>query len=155
MPVCGNLYHHAVEIFLKAGLSRKYPMRDLANRNKFGHCLPKIWKAFKADFASLALRQFDTVITTLQKWDEIRYPDKVLQEGAQMVVVWVEDTSHTAPSSPPRYEVNGATIDNFVITIFGVLQKLPGRYKYRVNSNPPLRELLTRYNTGAEQIWGE
>jgi hypothetical protein len=65
-----------------------------------------------------------------------------------MVVVWVEDTSHTAPSSPPRYEVNGATIDSFVITIFDVLQKLPGRYKYRVNSNPPLRELLTRYNTG-------
>jgi hypothetical protein len=155
MPVCGNLYHHAVELFLKAGLSRKYSMRDLANRHKFGHCLPKIWEAFKADFASPALRQFDTVITTLQKWDEIRYPDKVLQEGAQMVVVWVEDTSYTAPSSPPRYEVNGETIDSFVITIFDVLQKLPGRYKYRVNSNPPLRELLTRYNTGAEQIWGE
>jgi hypothetical protein len=59
MPVCGNLYHHAVELFLKAGLSRKYSMRDLANRHKFGHCLPKIWAAFKADFASPALRQFD------------------------------------------------------------------------------------------------
>jgi hypothetical protein len=58
MPVCGNLYHHAVELFLKAGLSRKYSMRDLANRHKFGHCLPKIWEAFKADFASPALRQF-------------------------------------------------------------------------------------------------
>jgi hypothetical protein len=73
-------------MFLKAGLARKYSMRDLANRNKFGHCLPKIWESFKADFASPALRQFDALITTLQKWDEIRYPDKVLQEGAQMVV---------------------------------------------------------------------
>jgi hypothetical protein len=154
MPVCGNLYHHAVEMFLKAGLSRKYSMRDLANRNKFGHCLPKIWEAFTADFASPALRQFDTVITNLQKWDEIRYPDKVLREGAAMSVEWVEKTSHTSPSSPPRYEVNGTAIDNFVKTIFEVLQKLPGRYTSRVNSNPDLRELLTRYHTEAEQIWG-
>jgi hypothetical protein len=155
MPVCGNLYHHAVEMFLKAGLCRKYSMRDLANRNRFGHCLPNLWETFKADFASAALRRFDTVITTLQKWHEIRYPNKILQEGAQMVVVWVEDTAHTTVSSPPGYEVNGTTIDNFVITILDILRKIPANYKYRVNSNAPMRELLTRYNKGAEQIWGE
>src|SRR5216683_7273147 len=70
MPVCGNLYHHAVEMFLKAGLSRNNSQRDLANRNKFGHCLPKLWETFNADFASPALRPFDTMINTLQKWDE-------------------------------------------------------------------------------------
>jgi hypothetical protein len=153
VPVCGNLYHHAVEMFLKAGLSRKYSLDDL--QKNFRHSLPKLWEAFKADFASSALPQYDAVMTTLQKWDEIRYPNKVLQKGAQMVVVWVENTSHSMPSSPPRYEVNGAVIDNLVSTIFEVLQKLPGLYKSRVNANSHLRELLTRYYTGAEKIWGE
>jgi hypothetical protein len=136
MPVCGNLYHHAVEMFLKAGLCRKYSLDEVY---KFQHNLPKLWDAFKADFTSSALLQFDSVIPTLQKWHEIRYPDKLLQEGAHMEVVWVEieDTSHITPlSSLSRYEVNGPAMDNFVITILGVLQKLLTRYKYRVNLRP-------------------
>lgn len=158
MPVCGNLYHHAVEMFLKSGISRKHSMRDLANPNKFGHCLPKLWKAFRIDFVSPALQQFDTVITTLQKWDDIRYPDKVLAEGALMSIEWADalpppPSPHQFLPSPPAYNVNGAAIDNFVKTIFEVLQRLPGQYKGRVNSNPHLREILTRYHTGAEQIW--
>jgi hypothetical protein len=153
MPVCGNLYHHAVEMFLKAGLCRKYSLDEVY---KFQHDLPKLWDEFKADFTSPALLQFDSVIPTLQKWHEIRYPDKLLQEGAQMEVVWVqiEDTSHIAPSSSlPRYEVNGPAMDNFVITILDVLQKLLTRYKYHVNFDPQLREILTRYHTKAAQMW--
>jgi len=153
MPVCGNLYHHAVEMFLKAGLSRKYSLDEVY---KFQHDLPKLWDAFKADFTSPALLQFDSVIRTLQKWHEIRYPDKLLQKGAHMEVVWVEieDTSHIAPSSSlPRYEVNGPAMDNFVITILDVLQKLLTRYKYRVNFDQSLRAILTRYHTKAAQMW--
>jgi hypothetical protein len=71
MPLCGNLYHHAVEMFLKAGLSRNPEYSLDVLKNKFKHRLPKFWGAFRADFASPALRQFDTVITTLQKWDDI------------------------------------------------------------------------------------
>jgi hypothetical protein len=37
LPVCGNLYHHSLEMFLKAGLSRHLSLRDLQNR--FGHRL--------------------------------------------------------------------------------------------------------------------
>jgi hypothetical protein len=37
LPVCGNLYHHTLEMFLKAGLSRKYSLREL--QKKFGHRL--------------------------------------------------------------------------------------------------------------------
>jgi hypothetical protein len=37
MPVCGNLYHHALEMFLKAGLSRKYSLAEL--KSKFVHKL--------------------------------------------------------------------------------------------------------------------
>jgi hypothetical protein len=157
MPVCGNLYHHAVEMFLKTGLCRNYSLSDLASPKKFGHCLPKLWKAFNADFASTTLRQFDTVIPTLQRWKDIRYPDKVLREGAVMEVVWVENTFPIFPTaeskSPPRYQVNGKELDKFVITTFAILQKSSVKYKYIVNNNAALREILTRYNADAEQIW--
>ena len=40
LPTCGNLYHHALEMFLKAGLSRRYAPKNL---KKFGHNLQKMW----------------------------------------------------------------------------------------------------------------
>ena len=37
LPVCGNLYHHSLEMFLKAGLSRHITLDDLKHPRKFGH----------------------------------------------------------------------------------------------------------------------
>jgi hypothetical protein len=48
MPVCGNLYHHALEMFLKAP----------APQNERPRPVP-IWDAFKAEFPSTALLQFN------------------------------------------------------------------------------------------------
>src|SRR5689334_128947 len=45
LPVCGNLYHHSLEMFLKAGLSRHITLDDLKNQRKFGHDLRKLWPA--------------------------------------------------------------------------------------------------------------
>jgi hypothetical protein len=96
------------------------------------------------------------MIITLERWDEIRYPDKVLQAGAMMEVEWIESVPQPVlPPPSPKYKVNGTEVDDFVITIFDALQKLPQRYKYQVNSNPKLWEILTRYNSKAEQIWAE
>jgi hypothetical protein len=43
-PVAGNLLHHAIEHFLKGGLSKT---KSLAELKRLGHSLPKIWAAFK------------------------------------------------------------------------------------------------------------
>jgi hypothetical protein len=48
MPVCGNLFHHAVEMLLKGGLARKRPLGDL--KENMGHRLKKLWREFKTDF---------------------------------------------------------------------------------------------------------
>jgi hypothetical protein len=40
MPVCGNLFHHAVEMMLKAGLARK--QRKLAELECMRHSLKKL-----------------------------------------------------------------------------------------------------------------
>src|ERR1700694_886065 len=73
LPVCGNLYHHALEMFLKAGLSRKHLLSELRS-NKFGHKLINTWDAFKADFPSPALAQFDMTISDIDDFEDIRYP---------------------------------------------------------------------------------
>ena len=80
--VCGNLYHHALEMFLKSGLSQ---IRSLPELKKFQHKLVNIWNAFKADFPA-ALSQFDKTITELADFEEIRYPDEVLKNGAQIII---------------------------------------------------------------------
>jgi hypothetical protein len=59
-PVCGNLYHHAIEMLLKAGLSQKLSLSEL---KEFRHKLPKLWKRFKSEFPSID--QFDDVIVKL------------------------------------------------------------------------------------------
>ena len=54
--VCGNITHHAVEMFLKGGLAR---YRTLSELRAMGHNLKKIWRAFKTDFPILPC--FDTI----------------------------------------------------------------------------------------------
>jgi hypothetical protein len=46
-PVCGNLLHHAVEMFLKGYVAHR--ARPSLRRKKFRHRLPELWQAFKAE----------------------------------------------------------------------------------------------------------
>src|SRR5947209_1571333 len=73
MPVAGNLMHHAVEHFLKGGLAKTVSLDDM--KKKLGHKLPKIWDAFKMQANDPTLARFDEVVSTLNEFEEIRYPD--------------------------------------------------------------------------------
>jgi hypothetical protein len=69
--VCGTLFHHAVEMILKAGL-----LRERGNLNKMRHHhLKSLWKAFKKEFPDPRLTKHDQTISRLDKFEEIRYPD--------------------------------------------------------------------------------
>jgi hypothetical protein len=46
IPITGNLLHHAVEMFLKGGLSKNGS--SLVDLKKMNHNLPNIWAKFKA-----------------------------------------------------------------------------------------------------------
>jgi hypothetical protein len=75
MPVCGNLFHHAVEMFLKYILVRAgYSQVQL--RNYFRHHLKKLWREFKKIQNDPSLARFDKLISGLDKVDELRYPGK-------------------------------------------------------------------------------
>src|SRR5262249_52873380 len=78
----GNLFHHAVEMILKGKLSQTVPLRDLSDRKKFHHSLAKCWEAFKALFPTENLAEFDPMIAELDKFENIRYPEKLYTHGA-------------------------------------------------------------------------
>jgi hypothetical protein len=88
VPVCGNLYHHALELLLKAGLSQNHSLKELGKK-PFSHDLSNLWNTFKAEFPSTELPQFDPTIADIDDFEDIRYPDKVLKNGATMRVEFV------------------------------------------------------------------
>jgi hypothetical protein len=77
MPIYGNLLHHAVEMFLKTALLGVLSLKQMASK-EYGHNLEALWKEFKAKEAAPALDQFDSMISALNLFENLRYPDKVL-----------------------------------------------------------------------------
>ena len=146
--VCGNLYHHSLEMFLKAGLSRKYSLREL--RQRFGHKLIVIWNAFKADFPSPTLLEFDATIADIAGFEDIRYPDRVLKYGVQIRIDDRSVTQQTTPSSPPEYKLDFYEIDRLVGAIFDVSSLNP--LFFTMGLKPDVQAMLARDNPVAAQL---
>jgi hypothetical protein len=80
-PVAANILHHAVEMFLKAGLcahttedERKFQLR---------HNLREIWRAFKSHYdPEEKLAGFDDCVQELHNYEDIRYPEGMMRPGA-------------------------------------------------------------------------
>lgn len=106
MPARTNLMHHAVEMFLKGTLSQASTLEELRN---LGHNLNKIWAKFATALADARLASFDSAIRALHKFERLRYPDAVIQEG--MVCRFELYREHIVPpeaggvaaAGPPEY----------------------------------------------------
>ena len=96
-PVLANLLHHAVELFLKACLAYDDPVeriREYGNRKTgYRHNLPLLWKEFKKRNPAVIRPEFDAIIDALHKFDEIRYPEQLIDGGATIItdIFAVED----------------------------------------------------------------
>ena len=69
VPVAGNLLHHAIEMFLKGGLA---PVADLNELRRLGHNVPNMWRLFKERLGQRELDRFDSVITSVNAFEELR-----------------------------------------------------------------------------------
>jgi hypothetical protein len=85
MPVCGSLFHHAVEMILKGGLARKHKLSDLKD---MGHNLKVLWRAYKAAFPDSTLKRHDKTISGLNKFEDIRYPDSNQTHAMAVTAAW-------------------------------------------------------------------
>ena len=151
--ICGNLYHHAIEMYLKAGLSRRFSLKDL--KNKFSHRLNDIWKEFKGDFSSPELSEFDQSITDLARFEDIRYPDTILKMGALIRIDYNSARTpppqlSTPPQPEPEYKVDFYEMDRLIGTIFKVSKLNP--LFFTTGLKPEVQEMLARGNPVADQI---
>ena len=136
-PVTGNLFHHAVELYLKGALARRgWDLNTL--RSKFGHHLPKLWAQFKSEWSNRELARFDQSIEDLHRREHIRYPDYLLKEG---MASWIEFTRHNVeihtPMTPelPQYVVVVDEIDELTRVILETCGLNPEFFSASMNSS--------------------
>ena len=119
VPVSGNLLHHAVEMILKGVLSVHYSPEQL---RVDGYSLPKLWDKFRQRHEMGQTSDHGKLITELQAFEDIRYPDKIILNGASMSVGF-GDTARTERSDAlggvePEYAVDVCKVDCLIATIF-------------------------------------
>jgi hypothetical protein len=74
--ISGNLFHHAVEMLLKAGLAKKG--KSLDEMKRMGYDLKSLWRAFKAEYGGSELERHNGTVNRLNKHEYIRYPNPAL-----------------------------------------------------------------------------
>jgi hypothetical protein len=139
MPVSGNLFHHAIEMILKAGIITHSVTMPFATTQKqlrsLSHDLDKIWKAFQACYPDATLGAFDPLIVDLDRWEDIRYPDPNTFTGAAGIAMSVvhrkgENPSTTSPSGTTvEYYLKLEECDELIKTLWHVLDFTPAYFQ--------------------------
>jgi len=151
IPVCGNLFHHAVEMLLKGGLAKK---RKLSELEKMRHRLKVLWRQFKLDFPDPALERHDKTISLLDKFEAIRYPAAILKSGMGAGAQW----SGPAPSvtvrgpglkTPKQYTIVVSDIDDLVADVFRASSWNPGAF---IGTNRAAKQAIKRRNKHANYL---
>jgi hypothetical protein len=116
VPIAGNLAHHAIEMFLKAALVETTTEKE---RIALGHNLQRIWQQYKTLTWNAALDKFDQTITDLDKFEDIRYPERTIRYGMTLEAGLVRNLSSIKRTQPePRYELALEELDELVKLIF-------------------------------------
>jgi len=127
-PITGSLFHHAIEMQIKARLSQTHTLEELS-RKPFGHRLFSLWDAFKAEFSDEELDEFDSVISLLDEFEELRYPDSILKNGASvMLQITAPVTAHLSnlgSIAVPEYTLVLNDIDRLFARILQVSSRNP------------------------------
>jgi len=154
-PVAGNILHHAIEQFLKGSLTKTKSLQKLKDLN---HNFPKIWGAFKGQANDASLVRFDDMISKLDKFERLRYPDSVVNKGALVNINITKaaaadvaamaknaDPQHNPASSLPDYRFCLEEIDELVPLIFAATSLEPKGY-FRMGFKPAAWEYLVKDN---------
>jgi len=149
MPVSGNLIHHAVEMMLKGRLTHTLTLAQMA-APPYRHCLPRIWQAFKALFPGEDLTRFDQFIDLLHDFDSIRYPDRIMRQGAQMAVGFVTENrmgGHDPARPEPSYRLSITDLDDMLNALFRHCSINPQAYLHAYND---AAEVIRRHNVSCQ-----
>jgi hypothetical protein len=127
LPVAGNLFHHAVELYLKGDLCQHLARRQL---KVHGHKLRRLWKSYKAMHGLIGPSAHDALIKQLDKFERIRYPDSITDRGmTAAIAVSGPDPLASIPvggaAATPRYVIIVNDIDQLVRAVFDTTSQNP------------------------------
>jgi hypothetical protein len=113
--ICGNLFHHAVEMLLKAGLANRG--KTLPDLESMGHNLKKLWREYKNDHPEADLERHNKTINRLNKHEEIRYPNPRLG-SIGLSLQWSGEPAEVKTfgglRTPKQYAIVVSDIDDLV-----------------------------------------
>ena len=136
LPVAGNLLHHSIEMYLKGALSEWTPLEKLRDMQ---HNLPRLWKAFKDRLEDHRLDAFDSTINELHRFERIRYPDRLISEGAESTISLRSDMRVRSESGGllplPSYNLVLEDADQLVKNIFEKAHANPPFYTQRLGEH--------------------
>jgi hypothetical protein len=133
LPIAGNLFHHAVEMLLKGALCKHLTKEEIW---AFGHKLELLWSSFKKHMTSdQSLDSFDTVVAELDKFEDLRYPDKKLMSSGMALTFGFGKATPSVSEGPqpsePQYQLFVGEIDALVKAILTTSGVNPKFYTMR------------------------
>ena len=144
---CGNLFHHAVEMFLKGGLAKRG--KTLPELEGMRHNLKKLWRAYKSDHPEAQLERHNKTINRLDRHEEIRYPNPGLG-SIGLSLQWSGEPAEVKTSgglrTPKQYAIVVSDIDDLVADLFTTSSWNPGVFMGR---NQAALEAIKRENNHA------
>jgi hypothetical protein len=117
VPTAGILFHHALERYFKGYLVLN--LNEL-QRIQLGHSLKRTWKLYKRTTADPALAKHDKSVRAIDKFEDIRYPEKSTRLGAQIYFSLGHPLPGEGPTTnhPPVYTIFVTEIDELVEAVF-------------------------------------
>ena len=146
--VCGNLFHHAVEMLLKAGLAKNG--KSLPELEQMRHSLKKLWRTYKAAHPAADLGRHDKTINRLDKHEEIRYPNPA-PHSIGVSMEWSGEPGAVKTfgglKTPKQYAVVVSDIDDLVVDVLKASSWNPDRL---MGTNEAALEAIRRENKHAK-----
>lgn len=126
-PVSASILHHSVEMLLKACLAytdTAAQIRSYRRKNSYGHSLPTLWDEFKRRNTKLDLSAFDEIVSQLHQFETVRYPERLIEQGALFSVGLYEVDEPAkylglaAKRPEPQYIMMLPQIDRLIALLF-------------------------------------
>jgi hypothetical protein len=141
VPVCGSLMHHAIELQLKCGLiiAGAVPEADADRhfRTSYRHSLRSLWQVFKGCHRNEDLSEFDRLIDALDRWEEIRYP----QRRGMAILVQAKGSTPPVPASGPAmsgvsvYTLHVEEVDRFMQRVWWLMSVDPAVFEMWIRAD--------------------
>lgn len=158
MPVSANILHHAVELLLKACLAHDDPIdkiREYGHPKKgYGHDLVRLWQEFKARQSAPVPPEFDATIEGLHAFEDIRYPETLIRDGARISIGIFEtgDPIGTNAQMPEKlYVLMLPQIDRLVALLFAASGANPSAFLPRITDD---KQAMIYYNMVRQTLFG-